>query len=130
MNMSNMNIADAVPEKSHDADVGAVDRRGIGGYDTVDKLVKALLCLRGDVSMDADEVKCIVKCWNGLFDYDKKPLVFTKSPVNRKAKGQTKRRSLAHKYVVMPRMTHTCCQLFNFLMYSQIHSSLQASLSL
>ena len=87
-----------------------MDRSGVSGYDAVDKLVKVLLSLQGDASIDNAEVLQIVNCWQQLSDYDKKPLIFPPQ-INRQTRksheSQQKKRS-AHTSIAIMRkyVTH------------------------
>ena len=60
----------------------AVDSRGIGGWDKVDRLAHALLELRGRAitNREADD---IIHLYDDLAEFDKRPLMFERRPLAR-----------------------------------------------
>ena len=68
------------------AGTDALDSRGIPGWNKVDALAKALISLRG-LSVSNNDAENIIKLYNSLDDYDKKPLTY-KSIVRRPPTGR------------------------------------------
>ena len=64
-------------EEFSDMHTEVLDSRGILGWDTVEKLAKALLSLKG-LSMSEDQAKVISSLYDQLDSHNKKPLVYSK----------------------------------------------------
>ena len=69
-------------EAVEDADDEALDYRGIGGWEKVDRLARALVNLKGlcVTNAQAEELKML---YSQLLDYDKKPVTFQPRQIKR-----------------------------------------------
>lgn len=64
-----------------------MDYRGIPGWGAVDKLADALVRL-GSIDVDEVQVQHIVKLYDDLSDFDKKPIAYKPKIVCPKVKGR------------------------------------------
>ena len=74
-----------------------MDARGIPGWERVDALARALLKLSG-LSVSASQASEIQQLYNGLLEFDKKPLTFAPR-LHKPTKGRfarSKQRRLGH----------------------------------
>ena len=69
-------------EAVEDVDDEALDYRGIGGWEKVDRLARALVNLKGlcVTNAQAEELKML---YSQLLDYDKKPVTFQPRQIKR-----------------------------------------------
>lgn len=63
-----------------------LDAKGIPDWDWVDQLARALLALKG-LSVTNEQAREIVRLYNQLEEYDKKPLVCVRRPSLHKSRG-------------------------------------------
>lgn len=76
-----------------------MDNTGITGWERIDELADALISING-LSVTRADAERIIKCYNNLSQYDKRPLMFTPQ-VNRLDKS--KKKTTGHTTVEMIR---------------------------